>query len=165
MPDKGIKSSLYGCDQRWWAHHVADISRDFDGRCYTQDVQWEQHDPEAWGITKLTSIDQPGLSQKQGVIHRGQNSGYQAVNLAYLLGGSNIRIVLLGFDMQKEGGKRHWFGAHPGTMEVDSNYQMFIKRFESINPADYGIEIVNATRRTALNHFPQMSLEDALCTD
>ena len=51
----------------------------------------------AWGINQLKSVAQPGLSRTQGVIHQGKNSGYQALNLAYLLGAK--RILLLGYDM------------------------------------------------------------------
>ena len=44
-------------------------------------------------------------------VHHGQNSGYQAVGLAYHLKAD--RIILIGFDMQRTGGKSHWHGDHP----------------------------------------------------
>ena len=153
---------LYACDFRWWGHYCADIIRDYDGTCWTQDVAWEEKgkkvDPAQWGIKELISLDKPGLSTEQGVIHRGGNSGYQALNLAYLLGAT--RILLLGFDMSMEGKKRHWFGDHPEGIGLSSNYNNFITYFKTINPAEYGIEIWNVSRRTALGHFPRYNLDD-----
>ena len=140
--------------------------RDFEGRLWTQTTQWEERgkpiDPAQWGVTGLTSIEAPGLSRKQGVIHRGDNSGYQAINLAYLLGAE--RIILLGFDQMKTGDKRHWFGDHPGHMNVDSNYPACIRHFGTIKPEEYGIEIWNCSRRTALNCFPKHDLDECLAS-
>ena len=118
--------------------------------------------PEQWGITKLTSIDAPGLSKKQGTIHRGDNSGYQAINLAYLLGAE--RIILLGFDMMMHGTQRHWFGDHPGDMNAASSYPSFMRHFETIKPADYGLEIWNCSRRTAMDCFPKHDLDECLAS-
>ena len=77
--------------------------------------------------------------------------------MAYKLGAE--RIILLGYDMRMDGEKRHFFGAHPPGLEVASNYQNFIARFQTIRPEDYGLEIWNCTRSTALQHFPVMDLD------
>ena len=131
---------------------------------WTQNEQWIEGkkpvNPEQWGITMLQSIEEAGLSRKQGVIHRGDNSGYQAVNLAYLLGAE--RIILLGFDMMMTGKQRHWFGDHPENMNVESNYPACVRHFQTIKPCDYGLEILNCSRRTALNCFPCHDLDEAL---
>lgn len=136
--------------------------RDYEGQCYTQDVQWEEKgkpvDPAQWGIKRLESIDKPGLSTTQGIIHRGSNSGYQAVNLALLLGAK--RIILVGFDMMKSGGKSHFFGDHPEPMNAASPYPSFVAKFGTIRPEDYGIEIWNCSRRTALTCFPVYDIGD-----
>jgi hypothetical protein len=158
-----FKSHLYACDSRWWEHHIGDVTRDFDGELWTQDAQWEKKDdPAQWGIEKLISVAQPGLCKNKGTIHRGGNSGYQAVNLAYHLGASHI--LLLGFDMMQTNGKRHWFGEHPQAMNVASNYMDFTRNFNSIIPEDYGIEIWNLSRQTALTAFPVYDLDD-ICRD
>ena len=145
-------------------HHIADITRDYEGRCWTQNVQWEvsgkKIDPAQWGITQLQSESKAGLSTTPGLIHSGGNSGYAAVNLAYHLNAG--RVLLLGFDMMLEGSKRHWFGDHPQGLNMASNYKNFINNFNSIVPADYGIEIWNVTRRTDLKCFPIYDLDD-LC--
>ncbi|HCZ48509.1 MAG TPA: hypothetical protein DCZ11_05850, partial [Gammaproteobacteria bacterium] len=53
---------------------------------------------------------EPGLSASPLRIHQGGNSGYQALNLAVLLGAE--RVILLGYDMH--GG--HWHGRHGGRL-------------------------------------------------
>ena len=96
------------------------------------------------------------------MIHTGHNSGFAAVGLAYNLGAK--RIILLGYDMQMKGNQRHWFGAHPAGMEVNSNYNQYMTTFRSIRCENYGIEIWNCTRSTALNCFPIYDLDDLLLT-
>jgi len=80
------------------------------------------------------------------------------MNLAYLLGAT--RIILLGFDMMMNGKQRHWFGDHPKGLGLASNYHNFITYFRTIEPDEYGIEILNCSRQTALDVFPRHNLED-----
>jgi hypothetical protein len=134
------------------------VIRDFDGEFWTQNEAWQKDEPAQWGIRVLTSLAQPGLSTKEGTIHRGGNSGYQAVNLAYHLEASHI--LLLGFDMMITNGTRHWFGEHPEGLRLASNYVNFSENFNSIIPADYGIEIWNLSRQTALTAFPIYDLDN-----
>jgi hypothetical protein len=162
----GSCDHLYSCDYKWAKHHLSTVMQDFEGTWWTQDVQWEI-DPAQWGIRQLESLDQPGLSRKDGVIHRGGNSGYQAVGLAFELlrnqatDPDNVgRIILVGFDMQLAGNQRHWFGAHPKGLGMSSNYNNFITSFKTIWPEIYGLEIINCTRTTALDWFPCMSLDE-----
>jgi len=137
------------------------VAQDFEGRCWTQEVQWDKQDPAAWGIECLKADTQAqGLCTEPGKIHTGQNSGYAAINLAYHLGAK--RILLLGYDMKMAGSKRHWFGAHPQGLEVASNYAAFASRFQTILPQKYGIEIWNVTRDTALDCFPLYDLDEVV---
>lgn len=119
-------------------------------------------DPAQWGIRVLKWKDQPGLSKEPNTVHHGGNSGYQAVNLAGHLIDWSGRIILLGFDMMIDGAKTHWFGDHPGSMNVGSNYTNYIAAFNDIKPADYGIEILNCTKRTALRCFDCYDLDEVL---
>jgi uncharacterized Rossmann fold enzyme len=91
-------------------------------------------------------------------VNGGGNSGYQAINLAYHLGAE--RVILLGYDMHCHSGQSHWFGDHPKDFASNTQYERFIKRFRTIKPADYGIEILNCSRVTALDAFPRYSLDD-----
>jgi len=164
------KTHCYGCDFRWWKHHQQQVQTQYNGQCWTQDVQWEESgrkvDPSIWNIKQLVSVDKPGFSTDPNILHRGLNSGFQACNLAFHLLGKKQngaqcrgRIILLGFDMMVHGGKRHWFGAHPQGMEMHSNYQNFAQQFGTIDQDQ--VEIWNCSRRTALTHFPIVSLDDA----
>ena len=135
------------------------MARDFEGVCWTQEVQWDNQDPAEWGIRCLKSDTKAGgLSRDPEKVHTGQNSGYAAIGLARNLGAK--RILLLGYDMKVRGDKRHWFGAHPEGLEVESCYPDFIKNFETIDPAGYGLEIWNVTRDTALQCFPVYDLDE-----
>jgi hypothetical protein len=126
-------------------------------------VQWTE-DPAQWGIIQLKSESKPGLSTTPGLIFTGGNSGYAAIGLAFGELGAE-RIILLGFDLMMDGTRRHWFGDHPeGSMRAASNYTNFIKAFGTIDPAEYGIEIWNVTRRTQLVCFERYNLDD-LCAD
>jgi hypothetical protein len=151
---------LWATDHRWWDHHIGDITKDYEGQCWTQDVQWPASDsPQAWGIECLIAdTTAGGLSRDKEKVHTGSNSGYAAIGLAYHLGAT--RILLLGYDMMVNGNQKHWFGDHPGKLNVGSNYQSFINRFRTIKPEDYGIEIWNVSRRTALNCFPIYDLDE-----
>lgn len=96
------------------------------------------------------------------MIHWGGNSGYQCINLAYLWGAR--RIVLLGFDMQRTDGKAHWFGDHPQGLHNNSPYDKWLRNFDRL-AADLkaeGVEVINATRKTALRCFPFASIDEAL---
>lgn len=152
---------LYAADYRWWAVHIGDVARDFDGTLWTCETpsggNWGDKDPAKWGITCLTvDTHAPGLSSKQGFIHGGGNSGYQGINLAHLLGATTI--LLLGFDMQ---GDSHWFGKHPRTLNQCQDFGTYAHRFNSIGP-DYGV--INCSRATALTCFPRMTIDEFRCS-
>jgi hypothetical protein len=84
------------------------------------------------------------------------------MNLAYHLGAR--RILLLGFDMQRTNGKSHWFGDHPGRLNVPSPYTEFVKRFNVLaNDLDAeGVSVVNCSRATALQCFQRHPIDFAL---
>jgi len=142
------------------------VLRDFEGKLWTQTHQWDDKgkpvEPAQWGITGLESVEKDGLSKTPGVIHRGGNSGLQALNLAYLMGAE--RIILLGYDMMRSEDKSHWFGDHPQCMNAASPYPSFVNAFRTIKPADYGIEIWNCSRRTALDCFDKHDLDTCLAS-
>lgn len=95
-------------------------------------------------------------------ITQGMNSGFQAMDLAVLMGAS--RVILTGYDMGLAGRVRHFFGDHPGLMNVNSPYHLFIRAFDAAAPhyAARGVEILNASRRSALTCFPMIPLEAVL---
>lgn len=149
---------LYACDGPWWEKYFDEALRACTGEFWTVDRSAHL----TYGLHLIAGSSSPGLG-KDGTIHFGANSGYQAINLAYLFGA--VRIVLLGFDMQRTGGKTHWHGDHPGPLNRDCPVRSFAKNFPALarDLAGEGVEVVNATRETALECFPKIRLEDALC--
>ena len=96
-------------------------------------------------------------------LHFGSNSGYQAINLAYLLGAS--KIILIGYDMQRDGEQVHFFGNHPyhkpGGGPTNSLMKDWCEKFVALarDLNNEGVEVINATRKTALTAFKQQDLE------
>lgn len=150
---------LYACDVRWWVHHKG--VPEFTGEKWTCDPRARAQFKE---LNCVPGKFLPGLSFNPAMIHTGRNSGYQAINLAVLFGAK--RILLLGFDMQKTGGKAHWFGPHDSALVATSGYDGFIQCFRTIPPLikGRGIEIINCTRETALSMFPRMAIEEVFAT-
>lgn len=89
------------------------------------------------------------------------NSGAGAISAAVHAGAK--RVILLGYDCQKTGGKSHWHGDHPKHLgnagRIDSWHDAFLKLKNDFKD----VEIVNATRETALECFNKIDLEVALC--
>lgn len=153
---------LYACDERWWTAHGG--VRQFAGQRWTQSTNRGLECAARFGLRVVESVpgDQP--SDDPARITQGCNSGFQAVNLAALAGAR--RIILLGFDMgNSPSGRKHFFGDHDGaTLNVASAFHLFIRAFNAAAPvyAQRGIEIVNASRATALSCFPRQPLERLL---
>lgn len=156
---------MYACDARWWDHHEP---IEFAGEKWTQ---LPLNEP-ALHTQQMAVIEKYGLRSIQGGhgsglgephIHYGSNSGYQAINLAYLWGAAEI--ILLGYDMQATGGKQHWFGDHPdGPMKVQSHYDSWMTDYSRLADglARAGVEVINCSRATALTCFRQAVLEEVL---
>ncbi len=147
---------LYAADCEWIKLHHK----------HTHQIRWRytacpdeerRHD---WRY--LPVVPKPGLSTNPGYTHSGNNSGYQLVNLATLMG--HRRIVLIGYDMQLgRKGKRHWFGDHPKPLANNAPYVPWVQNYRSI-PASLpgiGASIVNASEQTAIDCFPRMSNMEA----
>jgi hypothetical protein len=90
------------------------------------------------------------------------NSGCAAVALAVARGAR--RVVLLGYDCQLTGGKTHWHGNHGGNLGNAGTLANWPGLFVQLaaHCARHRVQVVNATRETALTCFPRQSLEDAL---
>jgi uncharacterized Rossmann fold enzyme len=111
------------------------------------------------GLRYIENVALPGLGRTR--LHSGGNSGHQAINLAYLFGAA--RIVLLGFDMQqRDPALSHYFGEHPyHKRPLTRNFEAW-RRNLALLGADLqaeGVEVLNATRDTALQCFPRVPLE------
>jgi hypothetical protein len=149
----------YACDFSWWRKHFQSM-KDYP----TTHGMWTQEPAmsrtEFPGLRRIAGTAAAGLSRKQNLIHFGNNSGYQLINLAYLFGVRNF--ILCGYNMKVVNKRRHFFGDHPEGLNRSGSYSGFVQNYETIKPADYGIEIINATPDSALKCFPKMGLADAL---
>lgn len=143
---------LYACDIKWWKAYPEALK--FKGRKIS--IKYEHEDVELFESNEKLN----GLGEK--LIHCGGNSGYQAINLAYLLGAKEI--VLLGFDMQRTNGKGHWHGEHVRGLTNQTNYNIWIGHFRilAIHLKNKGIKVYNCTRDTALECFERKKLSEIL---
>ena len=124
---------------------------------------WTQSERSAkkYDLRHWAGESRPGLGKSK--IHFGSNSGYQAINLAYLLGAQ--RIILLGYDMHRSDDKAHFFGNHPyhktGGGPTNSLMKDWCDKFKQLayDLDKEGVEVINATRKTVLTAFKQQELE------
>lgn len=151
---------LYGCDKGWWDHYYPEVTRVFQGG-------------ELWTISSLAAKTyklhfvrgdphRQGLNPDKQTINTGRNSGYQSICLAHLFGCS--RIILLGFDFQRTGGKSHWHGDHPRSLGTGGRFPMWIEEMGKLatDAKAIGTEIINCSRQTALRCFPRATIEATL---
>lgn len=101
-------------DARWWNWHGKDIPDDYPGRIIT--IAGARYVNSR--VCRMGREFQLPLSDDPKYLS-GWDSGYAAINLAYLAGAS--RIVLLGFDMGFTNGEAHWHEDHP-EQTPESNY-------------------------------------------
>lgn len=154
---------LYACDGKWWTcvdpetkiTYAEEASQHF-----AKENMWTQDRLAAtqYGLHYIKSERRPGLSKAKGVIHQGANSGFQAMNLAYLAGAR--KFILLGFDCKGS----HWHGSHPSPINTGMPHSTWKKEFLTL-AADFereGIEVVNCSPGTALRAFRQGDLDEEL---
>lgn len=138
---------LFGFDSAWWREYRAEVDATFKG-------------------AKLTlSSGNIGIESlyREGWFFRGcGNSGGAAISLA--VAGGAKRVVLLGYDCQKTGGKVHWHGDHPKKMSNAKSIAKWPEQFAAVAKLakKAGTEVVNCSRETALTCFERMELSEAL---
>ncbi|WP_440221842.1 hypothetical protein ACQQ2N_12160 [Dokdonella sp. MW10] len=118
---------------------------------------------KVFSLNAIATEDGGGVATAPGRIRHGGNSGFAAASLALHFGAS--RIVLLGYDMQLTGGRTHHHGDHRaglGNPDADK-LRTWCTRFAQLAAElPVGVEIVNATRATALECFPRRDLDACL---
>lgn len=139
---------LFGMDAAWWAAHYKEVDSVFKGARLTT-----AHNATRYGATTL--YGQPWF--------RGfGNSGTCAVSLAVSCGAS--RVLMLGFDAQKTGGRVHWHGDHPPALSNGRSMKTWPGKFAQLAAFARRREcrIVNVSRETSLTCFDRADLESAL---
>lgn len=134
-------------DEPWWKIHLAEVRASFAGElCSTFKGLRKQ------GVNCL-------LMQNRQFKAFG-NSGAGAVSLAGLAGAR--RVLMLGYDCQRTGGKVHWHGNHPKGLGNAGSMPKWPQQFAKLKAAMEGVEIINCSRATALTCFPRGDLETCL---
>lgn len=147
--------ALYACDAAFW--RATGNAQGFAGlKVGLQMVEFRDVRTMKWRADV-------GIDRDRQYLSTGGNSGHQAINLAYHLGAA--RIVLLGLDCGPgPAGEVHWHGNHPPGMQNPRPATM--ERWRAAFPtlardlAAEGVEVINASRRTTLDCFPRIALED-----
>ncbi len=153
---------VYGCDGPWW--------RSVQGLMKFQGLKLAFEPTVCGSEYRIQRVEIPDakcnrfLFDKTGTVGAGRNSGFQALNLAAQFGAK--RVILLGFDMQGETGG-HWYGRN-NWMQANNpdqwSYQSWQRAFAE-GAGDLkarGIEVINASRSTALKCFRPLSINEAL---
>jgi hypothetical protein len=134
-------------DFKWWKKYGHDVVANFKGERVTISTSVNS--------SLVTVMPRPGFDSYG-------NSGAMAINLAVLAGAK--RIITLGLDCQYTNGKRHHFGNHPpelGNARSLGKWPASFKRLAG-HAKGKGVEVLNASRATALDCFERVSLEDVL---
>jgi len=163
---------LYAADHTWWKWHIEGRKKTWPWVSFTADeVKQAMADFRGQKVTishnqiiqddsilVLDNAGPDGLSTKQDAICTGQNSGYQALNIAVLAGAR--RILLLGFDMRFHGGKSHAHNGHDAP-SLEQSYINYAKNFSKMeNPLkDLGVEVINCTPGSMIKAFPFSTVE------
>lgn len=130
-------------DKQWWDVHLAEVKATFRGELLSR--------RNTLGVRAVR------------VPFATSNSGAGAIALAAARGAH--RILMLGYDCQHTGGKRHWHGDHPEGCAGNAAPKTVAKwpaQFRDVRNRLSSVDIVNCSRATALTVFPRATLEEAL---
>lgn len=128
-------------DVAWWKKYLADIKQNFRGD----------------SVTCNAKVVGARIEKR---MPQSRNSGEGAVALAAHYGAK--KIILLGYDCQHTAGKKHWHDDHPKGLGNAGSVGKWAVHFQELAARLVGVEILNATRETALEQWPKVSLEEAL---
>lgn len=167
-------AAIFGCNDTFKAVPFLDV-------LYAADGNWIKHnheavaayrgDPQLWTVDKCADDfgwnrienfgDKRGLSANPVYINTGCNSGYQLINLAYLMGAR--RIILVGYDLTVRNGQRRFSGPNPWEKPSnrDNPYPKWAVKFDTIEEQLPGL-VWNATPGSLITAFPFVDLEFAL---
>ena len=157
---------LYFCDWYWYEPNKALIHQ-FPGQVATiedapgepgQKLRLKKELPK---LTVYRHDGLDGLCTAPDGLRTGNNSGFQAINLAYHLGAR--LIVLLGIDMKAIKGRMHWFQRDHEYRE-ELYQELMLPKFPTIAAplAAAGVRVVNASPDSLVDCFERLTLREAL---
>lgn len=131
-------------DKVWWDKYIAEVKEVFRG----QRVSTCHYPSRDALVVRLG-----------GTFVSGGNSGAGALSLA-LTGGAR-RVLLLGYDCQRTGGRTHHHGDHPRGLGNAGSMGKWPAQFASLKIPEDRV-VLNCSRATALTCFPRANLDAAL---
>jgi hypothetical protein len=137
---------LFFYDRKWWQVHGEEVRKTFKGLCATV---------SQLSTEKVLSLQGTGFNAYR-------NSGGGALSFAVAAGAQ--RVIAVGLDGKYAAdGRRHWHKQHPKLGDAVS-LPRFIQYFPALakDAARVGVQILNASRDTALTCFPRVCLDDVL---
>lgn len=139
--------ALFAMDRQWWEVHHPQVAEQFKGERFSNNPL-----PSKYNVTKLPNANFKAFG----------NSGAACVSMAAFMGAKNI--IMLGFDCQRTDNKAHWHGDHPKQLGNAGAMNRWPAKFRELARHVSGLNVINASRATALDMFPRMDLENALKT-
>lgn len=154
----GVTDVVFAVDFMWWKMNIAALRR---ARANPGGWTTCRSSAERFGLNFTRGANERGLGKNR--VHSGGNSGYAAINLAYLFGAR--RVLLAGFDMKfGPAGERHWHPDHPRPCVQEQLFDEWLGKFSALaeDAKAAGLEIVNCTPDSALTVFRTSTLEREL---
>jgi hypothetical protein len=136
---------LYAMDYRWWNVYADEVKATFFGERITCSQAYLPHQlvhaPRLWPWENFG------------------NSGAGGVQVARFKGAR--RVVLVGYDCYR---KTHWHGDHPSPLYNCQSISVWPRQFQRLanKMKTRNVQVLNASRATALKCWPTIRLEDAL---
>ena len=149
----------YAADTRWWQRNY--VYTQMSSRKFS--IKQSGRDQGHPGVKQMERGAAECFSTHWPKLCTGYNSGFQAINLTYLLGFR--RVILLGYDMKfGPNGEKHCHPDHPDYNPLDVTVEKWVHAFNKAAPVmeELGLQVTNATRDTDLECFPQVQLEQLL---
>jgi hypothetical protein len=148
---------VYAGDFMWWKVYHKEVA----AACPAAE-RWtgDQKSSQNYKINRMKCVNRPGLGLQH--THMGGNSGYQAINLAFLFGCR--RILLLGFTMREIGGRKHWHEDHPQPLVQKILPDEWRHKFEALakDLRRENCQVINCDPLSALTCFPMGDIEEEL---
>lgn len=161
--DLPFAQAVFGLD-RPWISRQADRLRELKCEVYLAPTGDLRNCADVENATYLQLKRYGRFSDALGILESGGNSGFAAVNLAYLKRAK--RIVLFGFDYTERGGHHDkpeqysWYRAGQNARYWQSWGENFTECLPQLKKA--GVEIVNASPISTVSAFPKVSIDAGL---
>jgi hypothetical protein len=145
---------IFAADILWWYRYYNEVTEVSDAKRWTLEGVG-RHFQKKRGYDKI--LHELPFDREMGLgktrVNHGGNSGYIAVNLAYLMGAK--KIILIGYDHQHTNGQRHFHGDHdPKHFRTNADdIDRWVTNFAWLDwdLRKEGVNLVNCSTETALN--------------